>query len=93
MTVMEFKTLHLIMHECGFFALDGRLIKKEDPEADDITVTLEMVLAFATGSDHEPPPLLGLRMCHKYNLRQEKIDSSLVQAPVCSFFDSSHYVR
>ena len=55
MTVMEFKTLHLIMHECGFVALDGRLIKKEDPEADDITVTLEMVLAFATGADHEPP--------------------------------------
>ena len=67
---------------CYFVALDGRLIKKEDSEADDITVTLEMVLAFSTGADHEPPPLLGLRMCHKYNLRQEKIDSSLVQAPV-----------
>ena len=45
------------MHECGVLLLccsiDGRLIKKEDPEADDITVTLEMVLAFATGADHE----------------------------------------
>ena len=37
---------------CYFVALDGRLIKNE---ADDITVTLEMVLAFATGADHEPP--------------------------------------
>ena len=40
---------------CYFVALDGRLIKNEDPKADGITVTLEMVLAFATGADHEPP--------------------------------------
>ncbi len=40
---------------CYIVSVGGRLIEKEDPEADDITVTLEMVLAFATGADHEPP--------------------------------------
>ena len=33
----------------------GRVIPHEGPDEDDITITLETVFAFATGSDHEPP--------------------------------------
>lgn len=62
-------------------SVGGRLIEKEDPGADDITITLEMVLVFATGADHEPP--LGFENVPQVQFETRK-DRFLPTASTCT---------